>query len=146
MNNNFCNSILIFFLQQINLYNKPEITTGKTLSYTDCLQNLLKQFLYNKWLLSELILTNYQLKFTGPFNMFSITTHTQDSSDKKLVYIITVTALVEFTRLALSRHVNVMGSPLYCRLHWASITRLQSTNASRLGNTTISGRPIHNAQ
>lgn len=116
-NNNFCNSTLIFFLQQINLHNKSEITTGKILSYSDSLQNLLKQFLYNKWLQSELTLTNYQLKFTVPFNMFSITTYPQDSSDKKLVYIITASALDEFTRLALSRHVNVMGSPLYCRLH-----------------------------
>jgi hypothetical protein len=91
------------------------------------------------------MLTNYQLKFTVPFNVFSITTHPQDSSDKKLAYIITVSALNEFTHSALSRHVNVMGSPLYCRLHWASITRLQSTTASRMGNTTISGSMIHNA-
>jgi hypothetical protein len=91
------------------------------------------------------MLTNYQLKFTVPFNIFCITTHPQGSSDKKLAYIIAVTALNEFTQLALSRHVAVMGSPLYCRLHWASITRLQSTNALRLGNITISGSLIHNA-
>jgi hypothetical protein len=93
------------------------------------------------------ILTNDQLKFTVPFNMFSITTHPQDSSDKKLAYIIKINcSRNEFTQLALSRHVNVIDGPLYCRLHWASITHLQSTNASRLGNTTISGRLIYNAQ
>jgi len=100
--------------------------------------------IYGKWLQPELILKNYQLKFTVPFNVFSVTTHPQDSSDKKIVYIITVTARDEFTQLALSRHVNVMGGPLYCRLHWASITRLQSTNASRLEDTTILVRLIHN--
>jgi hypothetical protein len=74
--------------------------------------------------------------------MFSITTHHQDSSDKMVAYIIKITALE--MSLALSRHVKFMDGPLYCRLHWLSITHLWSTTALRLGNTIILGSLIHN--